>query len=110
MAGGAVPQGKRRPLSGMNARRPKPSARCGVGNFTVKKNVALLFAAGALMLTGACTPHPGQAAARWESQVATNLTEANQMVDKGWTVAGFTQYTDATGQPQTDYMMKKPKP
>jgi hypothetical protein len=75
----------------------------------VKTIVAPLFAACTLILAGGCTTHHGQAATQWETQVATNLTEANQLVDKGWTVAGFTKYTDATGQPQTDYMMKKPK-
>jgi len=76
----------------------------------VKKTVAPIVAACTLVLTGGCSTRHAQAGAQGESQVATNLTEANQMVEKGWTVAGFTQYTDATGQPQTDYMMRKPKP
>ena len=89
--------------------KPKPSASVGVKINTVKNAFAPLCAVGTLILTGGCTTGREPAAAQWESQVATNLTEANQMEDKGWTVAGYTSYTDATGRPQTDYMMQKPK-
>ena len=72
--------------------------------------VAPLFAAGILFLGGGCTTNPGPASTKWEYQVATNSVEANQMAGKGWTVAGFSRYTDATGQPQANYTMKRPKP
>jgi hypothetical protein len=75
----------------------------------VKKTVASIFAATTMFLTSGCTPPHGQAATQWEFQVATNMTEANQMAEKGWSLSGFTQYADATGQPRTDYMMKRPK-
>ena len=89
--------------------RPEPNTGFGVGNHAVKTTIAPLFAAATLLLSGGCTMHHEQSSGPWESQVATNMTQANQLVDKGWTVAGFTQYTDATGQPQKDYMMQKPK-
>jgi hypothetical protein len=75
----------------------------------MKETLSPLFAATALLLYGGCTTQHEPDARHWEFQVATNMAEANQMVEKGWSVAGFTQYTDATGQPQTDYMLKKPK-
>ena len=75
----------------------------------MKMTVAPLFAATTLFLAGGCSTRHKQAATQWEFQVATNMAEANQMVEKGWSMAGFTEYTDATGQPQTDYMLKKPK-
>jgi hypothetical protein len=73
------------------------------------KSIALVFAANALFLAGGCTTHHEQATTKWEFQEATNTAEANQMVDKGWSVAGFSKYNDATGQPQANYMMKRPK-
>jgi hypothetical protein len=75
----------------------------------MKWTVALLFAANTLFLTGGCTTHYEQATTKWEYQEATNSAEANQMADKGWIVAGFSRFTDATGQPQTNYTMKRPK-
>ena len=62
-----------------------------------------------LFLDGGCTTNYEQANTKWEYQEATNSVEANQIADKGWIVAGFNKYTDATGQPQTEYTMKRPK-
>ena len=75
----------------------------------MKWTVALLFAANTLFLGGGCTTRHERATTKWEYQEATNSIEANQMVDKGWIVAGFSRYTDATGQPQANYTMKRPK-
>jgi hypothetical protein len=75
----------------------------------MQKSFAPIIAASTLFLGAGCTTNHEQANAKWEYQVATNSVEANQMADKGWIVAGFTQYTDATGQPQTNYTMKRPK-
>ncbi|HKW30965.1 MAG TPA: hypothetical protein VJT54_16695 [Verrucomicrobiae bacterium] len=76
----------------------------------MKPVVVPLFAASALFLSGGCATNHEQAATKWEYQEATNSEEANQMAAKGWMVAGFSRYTDATGQPQVNYMMKRPKP
>ena len=75
----------------------------------MKKLFALILAAGTLFLSGGCTTNHGQAGTKWEYQEAANRAEADQMAAKGWIIAGFTKYTDATGQPQTDYTMKRPK-
>ena len=75
----------------------------------MKKSFALIIAASMLLLDGGCTTHHEQANTKWEYQEATNSVEANQMADKGWIVAGFTKYTDATGQPQANFTMKRPK-
>jgi len=75
----------------------------------VRKTIAAIFTASAFFLTGGCSTSHGHATTKWEYQEATNSAEANQMVDKGWIVAGFNRYTDATGQPQTNYTMKRPK-
>ena len=75
----------------------------------MKKSFAHLIATGAMFPGGGCTTNHGQAGTKWEYQEAANSAEANQMADKGWIVAGFNKYTDATGQPQTDYTMKRPK-
>jgi hypothetical protein len=75
----------------------------------MKWTVALFFAASTLIVGSGCTTHNEQANTKWEYQQATNSVEANQMVDKGWIEAGFSRYTDATGQPQTNYTMKRPK-
>jgi hypothetical protein len=71
--------------------------------------VAPLFAASTLFLSGGCATHREQTTTKWEYQEATNSVEANQMAAKGWMVAGFSRYTDATGQPHANYMMKRPK-
>ncbi|HXR04831.1 MAG TPA: hypothetical protein VN836_09005 [Verrucomicrobiae bacterium] len=71
--------------------------------------VALLFAAGTLFLSDGCTTNHEQATTQWEYQEASNSVEANQMAGKGWIVAGFSRFTDATGQPQVNYTMKRPK-
>ena len=71
--------------------------------------VAPLFAATTLFLSSGCATSQKQAATKWEYQEATNTVEANQMAAKGWMVAGFSRYTDATGKPQVDYMMQRPK-
>jgi hypothetical protein len=75
----------------------------------MKWTVALLFTASTLMVGGGCTTEHEQANPKWEYQQATNNVEANQLTEKGWIVAGFSRYADATGQPQTSYTMKRPK-
>jgi hypothetical protein len=76
----------------------------------MQKSFALMIAASTLFLDVGCTTNHEQTNVKWEYQEATNSVEANQMADKGWIVAGFTQYnTDATGQPQANYTMKRPK-
>jgi len=75
----------------------------------MKWTAALLLVASTLILGGGCSTGHEQSATKWEFETATNSIEANQMADKGWVVAGFSRYTDATGQPQADYTMKRPK-
>lgn len=76
---------------------------------TVNKNITSILLAGGLFVAGGCTTQNGQSATQWEYQDATNSVEASQMAEKGWMVSGFSKYTDATGQPQTTYMMKRPR-
>ena len=75
----------------------------------MKKSFALIITASTLFLDAGCTTDHEQANTKWEYQEATNSAEADQMAGKGWIIAGFTQYTDATGQPQANYTMKRPK-
>ena len=71
--------------------------------------VSPLVLVSIVFLSSGCRTQPEQAKTRWEYQTATNNAEADQMMDKGWRMEGFSKYTDATGQPQTDYMMKRTK-
>lgn len=71
--------------------------------------VASLFAASNLLLSDGCATNREPAATKWEYQQVTDSVEANQMAAKGWVVAGFSRYTDATGKPHVNYMMKRPK-
>src|SRR5690348_4734042 len=84
-------------------------AHTSVLKHTMKRVVASLFAAGSLLLSDSCATHPEPAVTKWEYQVVTDSVQANQMAAKGWVVAGFSRYTDATGKPHVNYMMKRPK-
>lgn len=76
----------------------------------MKNFLAFMIVTSLLFLDAGCKSDSGQAATKWEYQNATNSVEASQMTDRGWIVVGVSKYTDATGQPQTDYTLKRPKP
>lgn len=75
----------------------------------MKNSLAFVIATSLLFLDAGCTTNPESATTKWEYQDATNSVEADQLANRGWIVAGISKYTDATGQPQTDYTMKRPK-
>jgi hypothetical protein len=71
----------------------------------MKKQIAPVLAASALLLAGCSTTHP----TRWEYIKATSMTTdwINQKAKEGWTVAGFSEY-DAGGVACTAYLLKRP--
>lgn len=77
----------------------------------MSKTIAPLFAIGTLLFIGGCATQSGQPMTKWEYRQAANAEEARQLEQKGWVIAGFSKYTDAAGeaQTQTAYMMRRPK-
>ncbi len=84
-----------------------PGLRCC--KQAVSKTIAPLFVIGTLLFAGGCATPSGQPRTTWEYRQAANAEEARQLEQKGWAIAGFGKYTDATGEAQTAYMMRKPK-
>jgi uncharacterized lipoprotein YajG len=88
--------------------RPKPYARFGVTNFTMKKHIALGLVASTLFLAGCCTsPHH----TAWEYKTAIVIPDAahdvnlNKLAVDGWTIQSMSQ------QQSGGYLvvLKKPK-
>ena len=68
--------------------RPKPYARFGVTNHTMKKHIALGLVASTLFLAGCCTTHK---TAHWEYKTQTlylaaglDPTDLNKAAKDGW--------------------------
>ena len=86
-------------------RWPKPYARFGVKNHTVKKSIALIFVASTLLLAGCCTTHQAK---HWEYMQLGGLqsdASLNKFADEGWTIVSF---TGTAGGP-VEYLLKRPK-
>ncbi len=76
------------------------------------KFIALMFAAGLLLLVAGCrTPQ----ATQWEYRKVYGINQVNQAAADGWLVVGFSVFinTESSTVPhsQTDvYLLKRPKP
>jgi hypothetical protein len=74
--------------------RPKPYARFGVTNKTMKKHIALGLVASTLFLAGCCTSHH---AAAWEYKTAEVIPDAahdaniNKLAVDGWMIQSISQ-------------------
>jgi hypothetical protein len=77
--------------------------------YSVNKTFAPIIAASVLLFAQGCATQSKPASTKWEYQEVTSAVEARQMAEKGWVMAGFSKYTDATGRPQSKYIMKRPK-
>ena len=92
--------------------RPKPYARFGVTDYTMKKTVALILTASTLFLAGCCTTHQ---ATVWEYKTVGSDRDVNQLASQGWTLAyviplaGFARDTLNFERSDLRYVMKHPK-
>ena len=75
-------------------------------NHTMKKHIALVFAASTLFLAGCCTTsHQTQ----WEYKTVRSIREVNELAAQGWVVVGFSGYVDTGNHDMTQFLMKHKK-
>ncbi len=77
----------------------------------MKNLIAVLIAAGAIILGGCCTAHQ---TTKWEYKrlagvPGTSDNTINQMAEQGWQVVGFSEYGAPDGTIRGGYLLKRPK-
>ena len=93
--------------------RPKPYARFGVTNHTMKKHIALGLVASTLFVAGCCTTHH---VTSWEYRTVTSIDDVNRLASKGWTLYQFAPFSSGSVGHELRhsdnilyYVMKHPK-
>ncbi len=77
----------------------------------MKNIIAVLTAAGGILLGGCCTAHQPT---KWEYKRMSGVPGAsdstiNQMAEQGWRVAGFSEYAAPDGTVRAAYLLMRPK-
>jgi len=82
----------------------------------MKKHIALILAAGTLLLAGCCTNHH---VTQWEYKKVGSIEEANKAAADGWIVSDYSTYIEGShlngSMPDTRYdwgevyLLKRPK-
>lgn len=80
----------------------------GVRNHTIKNFTAVFITASGLLLAGCSAAHH---ATKWEYKTMSNVSDRaiNEMVEQGWSVAGFSEYATDGSTIRTSYLLKRPK-
>ena len=84
------------------------STRIVLKRHIMNKTIAILIAASAMLLTGCSTTHHGT---NWEYKSMSGASDSalNQMVEQGWSVAGFSEYASPSATIRRSYLLKRPK-